>query len=153
MSIKIPNPYGFLCKISKQKLDESLISIFKEYQIVEFYLKWIYSYMRQGNPDKNYRHVKDKPLGNVISLLKKLDYSDYDLWISKDDYSYLKMMTEIRNHYIHRFFIDYLNAEYHNDYKECSDLYDQLIKDKNEIVKMRENIVKFYEQIVKKSNE
>ena len=140
------NPFGLFC-VSQQKLNDSLISIFRDYQIIEYYLKLIYSYMHKGNPNKNYKYIKDKTLGNVINLLKKLDYSDNSPWLSKDDYSYLKDMTEIRNYYIHKFFIDYLDAEYHNDHNERNNLYKQLIKDKDEIEKMRENIVEFYNQV------
>ena len=140
------NPFDLFC-VSQQKLNDNLISIFRDYQIIEYYLKWIYSYMRKGNPNKNYKYIKDKTLGNVINLLEKLDYSDNSPWLSKGNYSYLKDMTEIRNYYIHKFFIDYLDAEYHNDHNEHKNLYAQLIKDKNEIKKMCENIVKFCNQV------
>ena len=103
--------------------------------------------MHKGNPNKNYKYIKDKTLGNVINLLEKLDYSDNSPWLSKGNYSYLKDMTEIRNYYIHKFFINYLDAEYNNDHNKRNNLYKQLIKDKDVIEKMRENIVEFYNQV------
>lgn len=140
------NTYDLFC-VSQQKLNDSLISIFRDYQIIEYYLKRIYSYMHKGNPNKNYKNIKDKTLGNVINLLEKLDYSDNSPWLSKGNYSYLKGMAKIRNYYIHKFFINYLDAEYNNDLNERNNLYKQLIKDKDEIEKMRENIVELYKQV------
>jgi hypothetical protein len=136
--------FGFFY-ISEQKVNDNMISIFKDYQIIEYCLKWIYSYKCKGNPNKNYKHIKDKTLGNIIKLLVESDYSDNDHWFSKYDCSYLKDMTKIRNYYIHRFFIDYLDAKH--DYNKCNDLCTQLNKNKNEIAEMCENIVKIYNQI------
>lgn len=103
--------------------------------------------MCRGNPDKNFNYVKDKTLGVVISLLKKLDNSDNNPRFSIDDYSYLKKMTKIRNYYIHNFFIDYLYVEHNDNYDDCKNLYDLLIQDRNEIHKMYKNIFEIYDKI------
>ena len=145
------NPFSYFY-IPEQELNNNLISIFRDYQIIEYYLKWMYSYMHRGNINKNYKYVKDKTLGNVVSLLKKLDNSDNRPLLSANDYFYLKEMTKTRNYYIHSFFIDYLYAEHHKNYDDCRDLYNKLKSNKNEIHGMCENIYKIYSEITEYYN-
>lgn len=80
-------------------------------QIIEGYLKWIYSLMHTGNVGENHSKLEKKTLGQVVSMLKKLDKSSGEQFISDDDYNFLKQMTEKRNYWCHVCYRDFMYVE------------------------------------------
>ena len=102
------------------------------FQLIENDLKLIYSLMHVGNVSKNYDTLAKKNLGFVIKELKKLDYSDGEPFISKDDYNFLNQMKE-KNYWCHQAYIDFMytnNFEYSSEFQEvCFNLqcdYDRI---------------------------
>lgn len=88
-------------------------------QCIEHDLKWIYSYMHKGDQYDTFDKLEKKTLGTLIKMLKSLDNSSGKLFISNDDYNFLKQMSEKRNYWCHQCFIEFI---YEEDYS-CSDEY------------------------------
>lgn len=65
-------------------------------QIIEGNLKWIYSLMHVGDIGENHSKLEKTTLGQVVSMLKELDKSSGEQFISDGDYNFLKQMTEKR---------------------------------------------------------
>lgn len=95
-------------------------------QLIENDLKWIYSNMKEGNPEENFNSLSTNSLGNTISMLKNLDNSDRRPLLTSADYNFLKQMKDKRNYWCHQAYIDfsYINDfTYSNEYKNvCSKL-------------------------------
>lgn len=93
-------------------------------QLIENDLKWIYSNMKEGNPEENFNSLSTNSLGNTISMLKNLDNSDRRPLLTSADYNFLKQMKDKRNYWCHQAYIDfsYINDfTYSNEYKNvCS---------------------------------
>ena len=79
--------------------------------IIEDNLKWVYSLMHTGNVGENHSKLEKKTLGQVVSMLKKLDKSSGEQFISDDDYNFLKQMTEKRNYWCHVCYRDFKYVE------------------------------------------
>ena len=79
--------------------------------IIEDNLKWVYSLMHTGNVGENHSKLEKKTLGQVVSMLKKLDKSSGEQFISDDDYNFLKQMTEKRNYWCHVCYRDCMYVE------------------------------------------
>lgn len=79
--------------------------------IIEDNLKWVYSLMHTGNVGENHSKLEKKTLGQVVSMLKKLDKSSGEQFISDDDYNFLKQMTEKRNYWCHVCYRDFMYVE------------------------------------------
>lgn len=89
-------------------------------QLIENDLKWIYSNMKEGNPEENFNSLSTNSLGNTISMLKNLDNSDRRPLLTSADYNFLKQMKDKRNYWCHQAYIDfsYINDfTYSNEYK------------------------------------
>ena len=118
------------------------------FQLIENDLKLIYSLMHVGNVSKNYDSLAKKNLGFVIKELKKLDYSDGEPFISKDDYNFLNQMKEKRNYWCHQAYIDFMytnNFEYSSEFQEvCFNLqcdYDRIKVVQKNVEQVRINAV------------
>ena len=93
------------------------------YQAVEHDIKFIYAYMLKGNVDKHFESIENKTLGQMIRLLRDLDYSDDNPLISKSDYNFLIQICDNRNHWAHSVFTSFIYTKdfiYSDKYqKEC----------------------------------
>lgn len=122
-------------------------------QCIEYDLKIIYSYMCEGNQQENFKKLEKTTLGTLVKMLKELDNSDGELFISNDDYNFLKQMAEKRNYWCHRCFIDFIyNKNFANskDYKKvCNKLqrdHGRLKRVSDSVEKVRSNAVKTYKR-------
>ncbi len=66
-------------------------------QCLENDIKWIYSYMKKGDPLQNFDDLEKKTFGQIVRELRKLDYSDDKPYISKSDYDFLEKLADKRN--------------------------------------------------------
>ena len=80
-------------------------------QIIEGDLKWIYSLMHVGDIGENHSKLEKTTLGQVVSMLKELDKSSGEQFISDGDYNFLKQMTEKRNYWCHVCYRDFMYEE------------------------------------------
>ena len=76
-------------------------------QCIENDLKLIYAGMHTGDFEENLDMLQRANLGTVIKKLKDLDYSDGHPDLSKQDYTLLEQIREIRNYWCHQCFLDY----------------------------------------------
>lgn len=104
-------------------------------QIIEGDLKWIYSFMHEGDVDETRESLNKLTLGQIVKKLKELDNSDGHPSISASDYNFLSQMTEKRNYWCHQCYRDFLytdNWVYSQDYtRVCSKLERDANKLKN----------------------
>lgn len=95
-------------------------------QCIEHDLKWIYSYMLEGDPDKTFNSLSKTTLGTLVCKLRKLDSSDEKRFISDSDYDFLMSITEKRNYWCHQNYIEIMyidNFEYSQQYRDmCNKL-------------------------------
>ncbi|MBQ8356971.1 MAG: hypothetical protein IJX39_04085 [Clostridia bacterium] len=77
-------------------------------QHIEEEIKMIYAALRKGDFDQNYETVRRKPLGDMLIELQALDRSDHDPYILKEDYDYLFRMKNVRNHWCHQAYANFL---------------------------------------------
>lgn len=106
--------------------------IMMNYQVLEHELKLIYSCMREGNKQDTLNYIKNFTLGEMIDLLKDLDYSDEHHLISLKDYALLNRLCNSRNHWAHQTFSNFIYEKgflESDDYKkECKKLLDDYKK-------------------------
>ena len=96
------------------------------YQVIEHDVKYIYAYMLKGDVNEHFDDIETITLGQMLKMLKKLDWSDNKPLISKDDYSYLSKICENRNHWAHTIFSQFVYKKdwlYSREYqKQCDKL-------------------------------
>lgn len=83
MEFRLIKSFHFLP--SKTNLSETIMY----YQIIEHDLKYIYSFMLKGDVGKHLNDMNNKTLGQMIKILKDLDFSDGRPLISFGDYNFL----------------------------------------------------------------
>ena len=76
-------------------------------QIIENDLKWIYAFMRGGDPQKNYDELIQMKItfGQVVFELRQLDH---DRFLDEEDYRFLQGMAQKRNYWCHRCALDFV---------------------------------------------
>lgn len=87
-------------------------------QTIEHDIKLIYAGMKAGNMDKTLDIIAEKrmTLGMVLKNLKELDRSDNKPFFSESDYDLLKQITDIRNHWAHKAYCEFLYSDDENDF-------------------------------------
>lgn len=112
-------------------------------QILENDLKWIYSFITNGNATETRKLVNNLPLGETINILKRIDKKNKKHLFSNEDYKYLMKLKNRRNYWSHQCYVDFLYKDsylYSEQYKKCCD---DLISDHDwflKIYKIVENI-------------
>jgi len=114
--------------------------LIKFYQIIENDIKWIYSFMLEGNPNKTRMNVSNYTLGQILNELKRLDNSDDNPCISPADYKFLNKMTDKRNYWCHQCYIDFVYEDNCFKSKEFNTVYDKLIKDYSQASQVVQNV-------------
>lgn len=82
-------------------------------QTIEYDIKLIYAGMMSGDMNKNLDSVVERrmSLGKVLNNLKSLDCSDNKPFFSEDDYKLLKQITDIRNHWAHKAYCEFVYSD------------------------------------------
>ena len=83
-------------------------------QTIEHDMQLIYAGMKSGDMDDNLDIIsKNKmTLGIVLNNLQLVDRSDDNWFFSDDDYILLKQITNIRNHWAHKAYCEFVYADY-----------------------------------------
>ncbi len=78
------------------------------FQCIEYTLKRIYSGMSSEDFSDGMEMLETSNWGNTLRLLKQLDESDGDPWLSASDYEQLDNLREVRNYWVHQCYLDFL---------------------------------------------
>ena len=118
-------------------------------QTIEHDCKYIYALMVDGDFKKNYDEIKRETLGNIVTMLERLDFSDDNPYISADSYSFLKKVVSIRNYWVHQGFIEFVYSDNRFKFgKAC----DRLFKEWNLLKKLSEVVqdvrIKYYNKMI-----
>ena len=125
-------------------------------QIIEHDIKVIYASMLKGDYNKNYQELIDSnmTLGQTITNLQELDFSDSNHFFAKSDYVYLKQVSRKRNYWCHQAYLNFVyieNFEYSKEYKvECLKLQNDCDKLNDvfmQVQKIKKDALKKYGRI------
>lgn len=117
--------------VTKELFDETVGVLIKKCQCIEHDIKIMYAGMLRGDFNKNLDTVVNKPLGPVLKKLEELDYSDGAPYFSRDDYTLLNEIKEIRNYWVHKGYIDFLYGTIDDYQKRINKQYKKLSNDVN----------------------
>jgi len=79
-------------------------------QIIEGDLKWIYSYLKNGNVLATRESLGNLSLGQIVSELKKLSLEGKAI-LSDADFNFLYKLTDKRNYWCHECFRDFVYTQ------------------------------------------
>ena len=127
----------------------SNMSMFHEYvgetimycQCIENDIKWIYAGMHKGDKDANFEGLEKSKatLGKVVGMLQTLD-SERDPYLSEGDYELLRKVTEIRNHWAHKAYTQFLYYKGSEWDREFTPQARRLENDHNRLKKLSDTI-------------
>ena len=120
--------------VTKELFDETVGVLIKKCQCIEHDIKIMYAGMLRGDFYKNLDTVVNKPLGPVLKKLEELDYGDGAPYFSRDDYTLLNEIKEIRNYWVHKGYIDFLYGTIDNYQKRINKQYKKLYNDVNRLI-------------------
>lgn len=120
--------------VTKELFDETVGVLIKKCQCIEHDIKIMCAGMLRGDFYKNLDTVVNKPLGPVLKKLEELDYSDGAPYFSRDDYTLLNEIKEIRNYWVHKGYIDFLYGTIDNYQKRINKQYKKLSNDVNRLI-------------------
>ena len=121
-------------------------------QCIEHDIKLTYAGMLEGDFDKNFQEVEDKPLGPVLKKLEDLDNSDGNPYLSTSDYDLLDKIRDIRNHCVHKAYIKFIYFKGNLYDKNFLKQFRRLDNDHNRLAKLSESIEKVRLDVLKKYN-
>lgn len=119
-------------------------------QCLENDIKWIYSYMKKGNPFQNFDDLEKKTFGQIVRELRKLDYSDDKPYISKSDYDFLENLVEKRNYWCHQCYVDFLYIDGYLHSKEYKDVCNKLEDEHAQFMRVSEAVEDIKIEVIKK---
>lgn len=87
-------------------------------QTIEHDIMLIYAGMKAGDMDEHLKEIKEKKLtlGQVLKHLKDLDRTDDNHFFSDEDYSLLKQIRDIRNHWAHEAYCEFVYSNNDDDF-------------------------------------
>lgn len=120
-------------------------------QCIEHDIKLIYAGMLKGDFDKNYKSVLTLSLGQILEKLKVLDNSDEESYLSDSDYALLDKIRNIRNHWAHKAYTDFIYISNQQKYNEAfSKSFRRLQNDHNRLANLSQNIERVRLDVLKK---
>lgn len=122
-------------------------------QRIENDIKWIYAGMLEGDCSENYIAVSEKSLGEVLKKLEKLDNSDGKPHLSAGDYDLLDEIRDIRNHWAHKAYINFVYKSNPKERENCFlKEYRRLQNDHNRLKKLSDSIEEVRLDVLRKYN-
>ena len=108
-------------------------------QTIEHDIKLIYAGMKAGDMDETLDTIAQKKmtLGVVLKNLKELDRSDDNHFFSDSDFELLKKITDIRNHWAHKAYCEFVYSSDKNDFIKQAR---RLENDHNRLERLSKNI-------------
>lgn len=120
--------------VTTELFDEMMGILIKKCQCIEHDIKIMYAGMLRGDFSNNLDTVINKPLGSVLKKLEELDYSDGAPYFSRDDYTLLNEIKEIRNYWVHKGYIDFLYGTVDSYQRNIDKQYGKLSNDVNRLI-------------------
>ncbi len=120
--------------VTTELFDEMMGILIKKCQCIEHDIKIMYAGMLRGDFSNNLDAVINKPLGSVLKKLEELDYSDESPYLSRDDYTLLNEIKEIRNYWVHKGYIDFLYGTVDSYQRNIDKQYGKLSNDVNRLI-------------------
>lgn len=115
---------------TERDFDEYVGKIMHICQGVEYDIKLIYCGLREDangeNFDKVYSSVAKLTLGKTLDKLYKIDHTYQQPYFAESDYKILQEITNIRNHWAHQGYIDWM---YTNSKFTFLQKWEQLLRD------------------------
>ena len=119
---------------TEKDFDEYVGRVMRICQGIEHDIKLIYCGLREDanneDFDKVYQSISKTPLGQTLDKLYKIDHTYQQPYFGDKDYKILREITDIRNHWAHQGYVDWI---YTNSKYTFSQKWDRLIKDYNRI--------------------
>lgn len=120
-------------------------------QCIEHDIKLIYAGMLKGDFAKNSKSVLILPLGPILEKLEVLDNSDEESYLSNSDYELLDKIRNIRNHWAHKAYTDFIYISNQQKYNEVfSKSFRRLQNDHNRLANLSQNIERVRLDVLKK---
>lgn len=76
------------------------------FQYLENTLKDIYAKLIDGHYPKCFDEVDDKPIGQLIKILKKVEKENKTNYLTNEDYDNLLKVKDMRNYWCHRCYVE-----------------------------------------------
>lgn len=120
-------------------------------QFIENDVKWIYAGMHKGDADVNFDDLEKGKvtLGMLVGMLQKLD-NEREPYLSEGDYELLRQVTEIRNHWAHKGYIEFMYSDGDELTKEFTRQARRLENDHNRLKKLSDAIERVKMDVLKK---
>lgn len=120
-------------------------------QCIENDVKWIYAGMHKGDVDANFESLEKSKatLGKVLGMLQTLD-NERDPYLSEGDYELLRKVTEIRNHWAHKAYTQFVYCEGSDWDKEFTRQARRLKNDHNRLAKLSDTIERVRMDVLRK---
>ncbi len=99
------------------------------YQVIEHDIKYLYAYMLRGDVNEHLESIENMTLGQMIRMLKELDYSDNEPLIALSDYNFLYKICDNRNHWAHNAFLEFIYKDNWLYSREFNKEFEKLQKD------------------------
>ena len=122
-------------------------------QAIEHDIKLIYAGMKAGDMYDNLDMITKKKmtLGTVLKNLKSVDRSDDKWFFSDGDYKLLKQITNIRNHWAHKAYCEFIYSRNNDDFirqaRRLENDHNRLEKLSNTIEEVRLKVLRKYGRI------
>lgn len=108
-------------------------------QTIEQDVKWLYAFLKGGNPLNHMNDIANWTLGNTVFELQTLDAVNQVTMLQKKDYALLKDITQQRNYICHQIYRDFI--------------YEENFIDSDAYLKACKKLLTFYKKIFKLQKE
>ena len=126
--------------VTTKIFDETIGVLIKKCQCIEHDVKIMYAGMLRGDFDENLNTVINKPLGPVLKKLEGLDYSDDTPYLSREDYSLLNEIKDIRNYWVHKGYIDFMYGTVEGYQNRIAKQYQKLTGDCSRLISLAQQL-------------
>lgn len=126
--------------VTTKIFDETIGVLIKKCQCIEHDVKIMYAGMLRGDFNENLNTVINKPLGPVLKKLEGLDYSDDAPYLSREDYSLLNEIKDIRNYWVHKGYIDFMYGTVEGYQNRIAKQYQKLTGDCSRLISLAQQL-------------
>jgi len=96
--------------------------------------------MHIGDVNENYGNLEKTTLGQVVIMLKELDKSSGEQFISDSDFNFLKQITEKRNYWCHICYRDFMYDDNFLHSESYEKVCQKLQKDHDKLEQVYKNV-------------
>lgn len=126
--------------VTTKIFDEMIGVLIKKCQSIEHDVKIMYAGMLRGDFNENLNTVINKPLGPVLKKLEGLDYSDDSPYLSREDYTLLNEIKDIRNYWVHKGYIDFMYGTVEGYQNRIAKQYQKLTGDCSRLISLAQQL-------------